>query len=285
MSLDMITKPEIPRAIKWHGAKGYLSARIVALMPDHLHYVEPFFGAGAVLFEKKCEGISEVVCDTNGWLTNFWNVLRDPELFPQLQRFLEATPFSEALFLSSQQIIECSPKPDSLDPVTAAAWFFVCCRQSLAGRMDSFAPLSKNRVRRGMNEQASAWLTAIEGLPQVHSRLSRVVILCDSAFKVIPREDSFNTLFYLDPPYFPDSRTSPDAYGSHELTREQHIELLQLVRRMTGKVMISGYDCPLYADYLDDWRKEVFDLPNNAAGGKEKRRMQEVVWLNWGAQH
>jgi DNA adenine methylase len=134
-----------------------------------------------------------------------------------------------------------------------------------------------------MNEQASAWLTAIEGLPQVHPRLSRVVILCDSAFKVIPREDSFNTLFYLDPPYFPDSRTSPDAYGLHELTREQHIELLQLVRRVAGKVMISGYDCPLYADYLDDWRKETWTLPNNAAGGKEKRKMTECLWCNWTA--
>jgi DNA adenine methylase len=63
------------------------------------------------------------------------------------------------------------------DPVQRAVRFFVLCRQSLAGRMDTFAPLSKNRTRRRMNEQASAWLTAVEGLPAVHARLKRVAIL------------------------------------------------------------------------------------------------------------
>jgi DNA adenine methylase len=28
--------------LKWHGGKHYLARRIVALMPSHLHYVEPF---------------------------------------------------------------------------------------------------------------------------------------------------------------------------------------------------------------------------------------------------
>jgi len=44
----------------------------------------------------------------------------------------------------------------------------VNCRQSLAGRMDAFAPLSRRRTRRGMNEQCSAWWNAVEGLPAVH---------------------------------------------------------------------------------------------------------------------
>jgi DNA adenine methylase len=35
--------------LKWHGGKHYLASRIVGLMPPHLHYVEPYFGGGAVL--------------------------------------------------------------------------------------------------------------------------------------------------------------------------------------------------------------------------------------------
>src|SRR5207248_1650852 len=34
--------------LKWHGGKHYLARRIVALMPRHLHYCEPFFGGGSV---------------------------------------------------------------------------------------------------------------------------------------------------------------------------------------------------------------------------------------------
>ena len=32
--------------LKSHGGKHYLAAQIVALMPPHLHYVEPYFGGG-----------------------------------------------------------------------------------------------------------------------------------------------------------------------------------------------------------------------------------------------
>src|SRR5207249_7948232 len=85
--------------------------------------------------------------------------------------------------------------------VRHAAGFFVVCRQSLAGRMKGFASLSRNRTRRRMNEQASAWITAVEGLPAVHERLRRVVILCRPAVEVLRSQDGPGTLFYLDPPY------------------------------------------------------------------------------------
>lgn len=35
--------------LKWHGGKHYLSSRLVAMMPPHTHYVEPFAGGLAVL--------------------------------------------------------------------------------------------------------------------------------------------------------------------------------------------------------------------------------------------
>ena len=42
--------------LKWHGGKYYLASKIVRLMPPpHLHYVEPYFGGGAVLFARDPE--------------------------------------------------------------------------------------------------------------------------------------------------------------------------------------------------------------------------------------
>lgn len=267
--------------LKWHGGKWYLASRIIELMPPHIHYVEPYAGGLSVLLAKDPEGVSEVANDLNGWLTNFWNVLRDRELFPHLLRFLQATPFSQPLFETAADILNKTPlAPTGLDSVTAAAWFFVCCRQSLAGRMKSFAPLSRRRVRRGMNEQASAWLNAIEGLPEVHERLKRVVILNENAAAIIRREDGPQTLFYLDPPYVPDSRSSPDVYA-FEMTLANHDELLSVAKSCAGRVMISGYDCDFYRDRLGQWTRHEFDLPNNAAGGDSKRRMTEVLWCNF----
>src|SRR4051812_27170934 len=86
----------VPPPLEWDGGKQNPAARIVAIMPPHVHYVEPFFGGGAVLLAKNPEGVSEVVNDANGDLTNFWRVLQGEETFGRFLRRCQATPFSEA---------------------------------------------------------------------------------------------------------------------------------------------------------------------------------------------
>ncbi len=260
--------------LKWHGGKHYLAARIVGLMPPHGHYVEPFAGGLAVLLAKNPVNVSEVVNDRNRDLTNFWRVLQDADQFDRFRRAVEAIPFSA---------VEWHDAADRLtdpDPVPRAVAFFVRCRLSLAGRMRDFAPLSRTRTRGGMNEQASAWLSAVDGLAAVHARLRRVVILDRDALDVIRQQDGPETLFYLDPPYLPRTRTAPDVYA-HEMTADDHRQLLDAVKRVQGKVMLSGYPSPLYDETLTGWARHNFDLPNNSAGGRSKRRMTECVWSNF----
>jgi hypothetical protein len=90
MEMTTLTPP-----IKWPGGKYYLAQRVVALMPQHTHYVEPFAGGLAVLLAKNSDGVSEVVNDLHGHLTNFWRVLQDPDQFERFRRIVEAVPFSE----------------------------------------------------------------------------------------------------------------------------------------------------------------------------------------------
>lgn len=255
-----------------------MAKRIVSIMPPHVHYVEPYFGGGSVLLAKNPEGVSEVVNDLDGELTNFWKVLQREELFVPFLRKIYAVPFSELEFLEAQ------PCPFwAHDPVASAINFFVKCRLSLAGRMKDFATLSRRRVRRGMNEQASAWISSIDGLPEVHSRLRRVVILAARpALTVISQQDGADTLFYLDPPYPHDTRATVGEYR-HEMSDEDHRELLDVLKNIKGKFLLSSYPNPLYEKFreLHGWCMTLFDMPNNAAGGKEKRRMQEAVYTNF----
>ena len=275
--------------LKWHGGKFYLAPKIVALMPPHLHYVEPYAGGLSVLLardpaDKRLwlgnggseNGVSEVVNDLNEQLTNFWRVLQQPERFARFQRLCEATPLSRIEFdRAANQGHDISD-----DPVLAAWQFFVRCRQSLAGRMKGFTSLTRNRTRRGMNGNVSEWLGAIEGLPAVHERLRLVVIENLDAIKLIRREDAQSTLFYLDPPYLHETRATDDVYA-HEMGPDHHAELLEVICACKGRVMLSGYPSELYDRRLHDWKRYEFVLPNQAAGGKTKRRMTEVVWCNF----
>jgi DNA adenine methylase len=261
--------------LKWHGGKGPLASKIVAMMPPHIHYVEPFAGGLSVMLAKNPEGVSEVANDIHGDLVNFWRVLAHPEWFEMFYRASLATPFSQPHWDASHKRTLIAA-PDWL----RALKFFVHVRQSMAGRGDAFAPLSRTRTRRGMNEQASAWLSAVEGLPEVHARLSRVVILNRPALEVIRSQDGPDTLMYLDPPYLAETRSVPDVYA-HEMSEADHVALLDVIRQCVGKVMLSGYPSLLYDEALAGWHRVVFDVANHAASGDVKARKQEVVWCNF----
>ena len=219
----MSTRTKVPLPLKWHGGKKDLASWIISLMPARcknpnkpadddpgwLHYVEPYAGGLAVLLANDPEGISEVVNDLNGELTNFWKVLANEDRFRHFMRVIEATPFSEKQYLYSDHWSKHGsvgfnmPKVVSADETIAkAVHFFIACRLSLAGRMKGFTGITKTRTRRGMNNEVSAWLTAIEGLPAVHKRLKRVLIVGPSdALDVIRKHDGPRVLFYLDCPY------------------------------------------------------------------------------------
>lgn len=259
--------------LKWHGGKHYLAPKIVAMMPPHTHYVEPFAGGLSVLLAKNPEGVSEVVNDLDGELINFWRVLQRPESFELLKRRLEATPFSREEF-------EDAAAP-ALDPIDRACRLFIRVRQSFGGARKTFAPVGA-RQRRGMNGNVSAWLNAIDGLPAVHARLSRVLIENRDAISVIKRQDRPDALFYCDPPYLHETRVSTDAYDV-EMTREKHLELLNTLLNIRGKFLLSGYPSKLYDGHagMCGWNRLEIDIANHAAGGEAKRRMTEVLWYNY----
>lgn len=274
----------LTQPIKYHGGKHYLAKRIISLFPRHLHYVEPFFGGGAVLLARDPEdealwlpphkGVSEVVNDINGELTNFWRVLRGRDSFDRFHRQVQAIPMSRIEFDDAYKVIEHS------GDIGRAIDFFVGCRQSRAGMMKDFTSITRSRVRRGMNGNVSEWLGAVDGLADVHARLRRVLIENMPAIDLIRREDTEGTLFYCDPPYLPSTRATPNLYA-REMTTEAHVELLETLKGCKGKVILSGYPSELYDSTLVGWRVVDFELPNNAAGGESKRRMTERLWINF----
>jgi DNA adenine methylase len=108
-----------------------------------------------------------------------------------------------------------------------------------------------------------------------------VAVLNDDALHVISSQDGPETLFYLDPPYLHQTRTTTHEYGEYEMGEDDHRRLLELIVQAEGKVMLSGYRSALYDGLLAGWARHDFDLPNNAAGGASKRRMTECVFCNF----
>jgi DNA adenine methylase len=257
-----------------------------------MQYVEPYFGGGSVLFARDPEdeslwlpphkGVSEVVNDLLGALMNFWRVLQGEDTFYLFHHYIDVTPFSGLTFQQAADKVTEWPWP--LGDIGEALRFFILNRMSLAGRGKGFTGITQTRLRGRMNNEVSAWLSCVEGLPAFHARLKRVLILPSSkALDVIEKFDRPGTLFYLDPPYLHETRATTGEYGSYEMTEEDHVALLERLARLKGRFLLSGYRSTLYDRFACSWSwgRRDFDLPNQAAGGKEKRRMVECVWANY----
>jgi DNA adenine methylase len=257
-------------------------------MPPHSTFVEPFAGSAAVLLAKP-PAAAECLNDRNAELMHFYATIQDPST---VERFLAA---ARALGLDPAPP-PAPGAPDAVravweaavaglaseqDPVQRAVWFFARARLSMSGRGHNAAPPPRNgRLRRGMDERRASWLTALDHLPAVHRRLQGVRLSCRPALEVIRRWDGPEAVFYLDPPYVAETRASADVY-EHEMGDAAHRELLDLLRTVKGRVLLSGYGSTLYDGLLAGWSRHTFDVANHGASGQAKRRMTECVWCNF----
>jgi DNA adenine methylase len=272
----------VTQPLKWYGGKSKLAHQIVSLMPKHTRYLEAYAGGLSVLLNKPCEGIAEFANDTNGDLINFWNVLSNVEAFYRFNRIVQCIPLSEECF-DYYMNSNMQDTGSHLDySVKRAVRFFVRMRMSRQGiGRDYCTPTS--RLRRGMNENVSAWLTAVDGLPEIHARLRRVEVWERPAIEAIKRLDSEETLCYADPPYMADTRSSGGEYGVHEMSDDEHAELLTCLAGLKGKFILSGYHSEMYDRTAETygWSLVEIDVANSASSAKSKQRKTECLWMNF----
>lgn len=256
---------------KWHGGKTYLARRIIELFPDHKTYVEPFVGGGSILLNKK-PAPAEIVNDLNVDLIRVYMALRD---YPNaVIEMLKRTRYEEESFKSAcYDIAHNLGKSDIDDSVD----FIIRNRMSRGGLGKDFA--WSDRLRGGQPGDVNAWQTMVADLPLVVERLKKVTINSGRATTVIEEWDSVDTLFYCDPPYLHETHATKKAYD-HEMTREDHEQLLALLQGVKGKVFLSGYRSALYDAALADWKRREFSIANHSGQGATKQRRIECVWEN-----
>ena len=260
-------------AFGWYGGKFSHLDWLLPLLPASQHYCEPFGGSAAVLLNRPPAPV-ETYNDIDGDVVNFFRILRE-----QKEALLEAvglTPFSREEFE-----LAISGSRDNISDLEKARRFFIRARQVRTGLAQT---ASTGRwahcvltSRAGMAGAVSRWLGSVEGLSEIAQRLLRVQIENGPAAEVIQRYDSEDTLFYCDPPYVHETRGDSKAY-SYEMTDAQHRELAQVLRRVKGKVALSGYQCDLMDELYGDWHQTTASA-KYAHSIKQLRT--EKLWTNY----
>jgi DNA adenine methylase len=251
--------------LRWLGGKWKLASWIIERFPPHITYVEPFCGGGNVLLQKDPSEI-EVLNDLNSDVINFFDVLRTgPEA---LIRAVHLTPFSREVHARSFAA--------SADPIERALRFYVRCWQSFQpgsdGRNSGWRWQKTNNRGKSV---VSDW-TNVDHLWAVAERLKMVQLEHDDALTVIQRYDTPDTLFYVDPPYVIDTRSSsnPTLY-KHEMNDNDHVRLANLLNSIQGMAILSGYTHPMYDELYKGWCSTTKTSTTNAGG-----QSLEVLWLS-----
>ena len=266
--------------MRYFGGKRMLSNKILPLIPNNYkHFRSVFLGGGGLEFKLPCHGVSEVWNDLDSQLMNFYSVLQNPEKFRSFCFLCELTPFSEDSFKVASYFTSL-PIETFGDSVLAAYYFFVSNRFSRGGDGKSFAT-STSRLRRGINEQVSAWLSVVESLPEFHERIKYIEIRKFHFSDFIEKFDSLDSFFYLDPPYMPETRKA----GGYEveMTKDDHEHLLKLLSTLEGRFLLHGYPSELYDDFAEenDWFSEEMTVKKHSSSSQEKPSAIEKVWMNY----
>ncbi len=252
--------------LRWHGGKWLLAPWIIQHMPKHSVYVEPFGGAASVLLRKP-RAHAEVYNDLDDDVVNLFRVLRSDRA-DCLVTALRLTPFAAAEFFAAY-----GPADDDVERARRLIIrSFMGFGSNATHRRSGFR---SNRNRSGTTP-ARDWLNYPDQLGAIIERLRGVTITNRDALEVMAGHDGPETLHYVDPPYVFATRSDDGADYAHELTDDQHRDLLAFLRTLKGKVILSGYPSPIYDEALQGWvrhqRKALAD------GAKERT---EVLWMNF----
>lgn len=257
--------------MRYHGGKFRLAPWIMSFFPEHYTYVEPFGGAAGVLLQKP-RSKSEVYNDLDGDIVNVFRVLQDKALADELHRRLLVTPYARDEFTVSFEPTD--------DPVEQA-------RRTLIRAHQGFGSAGETKHRTGFRidsarkygTAAHLWAKYPVQITAFINRLQAVVIENKPASAVIENHDRPDTLFFVDPPYIHSTRKMGSSkYYNHELTDADHVQLLQQLKKVSGLVVLSGYDSDIYNDILSSWKRHSTSARISAGRGTAVRT--EVVWLN-----
>lgn len=248
-------------ALIYPGGKVKISSWVISFFPRHKIYVEPFGGAAGVLLNKTPSPL-EVYNDLNSDLVNFFSVLRDKSKAAELIRRLKLTPYAREEYYSFY------PMPDGDDIERARA---LVCRAGMGIGIRGAVSESRQGFaadNQRIKKYAKTFVNRVEKMEEIAERLRSVVIEHKDALELIPRYDSPDTLWYLDPPY-------NCGYTFRYRADVDQKAMLGAFKNVSGDVVLSGYENALYADELADWHMET--RPHHNFANQETK---ECLWLS-----
>lgn len=243
------------------GGKNRVAKKIIALIPEHTCYIEPFCGGAQVFFHKE-PSMVELLNDLNEDIFNFLRICQQHH--EELLRYLHYCVVSRRWF----ELFEKTP-PETMTDVQRAARFFYLQKNCYGGLI-----LRRNftaSVEDGSNYNPAK---LPELLGKTHERLRHVQLECLPYQEILRKYDRESTFFYLDPPYF--SR----PHYKFNFAENDYVELAERLGKLKGKFLLSLNDVPEIRKIFRTFEIRSLEFVYSARR-KPGKRYQELLISNY----
>lgn len=266
--------------LKWAGSKKALVGKLVQESPEKINnYYEPFLGSGALYFKlKKLNKIekSSFLSDISAPLIHTFRHIRDKheEITERLKNL------SEYNFKDIYYEIRDKYNDSFVDSIDNAVFFIYLNRTCYNG-------LYRENLSGGFNTPIGKYTNPT--ICQEDNIKESSKLLKKSRLRVCGFEQLFNVSFaendfvYLDPPYYPTSKTSNfTEYSSKGFLLQDNLLLFDLFNYLTSiniKCMISNSNCDWNLETYKNYNIIEVDSKNSINSNSSKRKNRKEILI------
>ena len=271
--------------LPWTGNKACISDSLLAFMPQHDRYIEPFCGSAEFLLTKP-RSKEEYINDYNGDIANFFRVIQNNDALVEFIGKMLVAPNSEQLFAERKiRLLESFIPTEIVTPedrilevsneeVTRAVEFFLNQFYSFSSTGGSFGIANRSPINK------------LGKILYASNRLQGVCILNRDYKKVILEQSKINTFIFADPPYF----TTTDMYQHSNFEESETAVLFETLGKVdekffgSCKFLMTNTNHPFVTELANKygWNMRVIQrLHNMVQSRKPGAQFEELLIANY----
>lgn len=227
---------------KYSGGKSKELKTIKKYLPTTFNrVVEPFCGGGAVGFGLEKPVVFGDIRKNN---IDVYNTVKDSELYPQLQEYVDTLKTYDTEKLNTVYYHQRDEMYGKCDTILDSAKRWITIRQLVFSGIDRINKSGKFNAPFGWYDKFSCNLNISH-----HELLSKSTIIHGGYSDTLQLVDN-NDFVFFDPPYFKRNSNYGGDYDDIELF---HTELAKSIYDLKANWMMVHIDCDLYRDLYSDY--------------------------------
>ncbi len=269
----------------YFGGKSKAADKIWAYLGNPDHYIEPFFGSGAVLFSRDYHADrTETVNDKDGMVCNVWRSIKsDPEKVAYYCDWPvnHADLTARTKYLRNHDITDnLMSDPDFCNTKIAGHWIW-CVSCSIVYRMHRNNPIPRIADKGTGIHKTAHRHKIIPWLKEFSDRLRYVRVVCGEWYQVCGgdwQDYNWSSVgIFFDPPYPNKNRDTVYTHDSRDTAEKVRQWCAERGARKNYRIVLAGYE--EHEELLDlGWKTETWTALSGYS--KNNNRHRETLYYS-----